>query len=124
MGESILQTIQGRLKGLRGSSGSAPLGFSGADMVPIMDRLKGTSSVIQSKGVMGVLNASMKGERPIMSKMAPGMLAKLKPAAASPRDMPLLKRLPGYSQMGPKYNESAIPEQIRKGGTQIGSIGN
>jgi hypothetical protein len=118
MAENIVDTIKKRVQGLTGKSGSAPLGFSGADMVPIMDRIKGTSSVFKAKGVMGVLSSVTKGERPIMSKMAPGFIKK--PAPSSARDMPLLKRLPAYQQ----DSGTSIPELGRKGGTQIGSLGN
>jgi hypothetical protein len=112
--ETIIDTLKKRL----GRSGSAPLGFSGQDMVPIMDRVKGTSSVFKAKGFVGVAQSAMKGERPVLSKMAPGLLKK--PAETSEQRLPILKRLPAYNQ----NSGSSVPEMARKGGTQIGSIGN
>lgn len=112
MPESIIDTIRKRI----GRSGSAPIGFSGQE--GIMDRIKGTSSVFKAKGFVGVAQSAMKGERPVLSKMAPG-LAK-RPAGTSEAALPILKRLPAYNQ----DSGSSIPELARKGATEIGSIGN
>ena len=117
MPESVMDMLQNRVKTVRGQfgkSGYAPLGFSGADMVPIMDRFKGTASIVKAKGVMGTFSSIAKFEKPIMSKMAPGLLA----GKSGWTPGQAVKRLPSYQ------SESSVPEMGRKGGTRIGSIGN
>lgn len=120
MPESIMDMLQNRVKTVRaqfGKSGYAPLGFSGADMVPIMDRFKGTASIVKAKGVMGTFSSIAKLEKPILSKMAPNL--KLGPGKSGWTPGQGMKRLPSYQQSG-----SSVPEVGSRGGTQIGSYGN
>jgi len=85
----------------------------------IMDRFVGVKSVFTDKGFMGVMQSSVKGERPVLQKVAP--------------DMPFSK--PGGGLMGgktsaaffrriPGYASSPAADLTRRGGTQFGSIVN
>ena len=85
----------------------------------IMDRFVGVKNVFTDKGFMGVMQSSVKGEKPLLQKVAP--------------DMPFAK--PGGGLLGgktseaffrriPGYGSSPAADLTRRGGTEFGSIQN
>ena len=107
----VLDNIKAKVDQVKGKSGYG-VGFSGAGP-SVMDRVKGTVNVIKSKGVMGTVQSAAKGEKPILTQVAPGM-------AKGQSGANFFKRLPSYGGGSP-----AVYEKIQSAGrTEIRSRGN
>ena len=107
----VLDNIKAKIDQVKGKSGYG-IGFSGAGP-SVVDRLKGTANVIKSKGVMGTVQSAAKGEKPILTQVAPGM-------ARGQSGANFFKRLPSYKGSETVYEKI----QSTGGRTEIRSRGN
>jgi hypothetical protein len=106
---TIMEQIQSKIKSVTGKSGYG-VGFSGAGP-SVVDRVKGVVNVVKTKGAMGTVQSMTKGEKPILSQVAPGM-------AKGQSGANFFKRLPSYKESPVHYE---VPSTGR---TEIRSRGN
>jgi hypothetical protein len=120
MADTVLDTIKARIKKATGGSTPAStygIGFSGSDSV--MVRVQNTTKAITSKGAMGTIQSIVKGEKPILSVLAPGTVKPTTTTTTTGVSTALFERFRPYKQ-----DSQAVTRVDTRGYTKIGSGGN
>jgi len=116
MADTVLDTIKARLNKATGKS-TYGIGFSGSDSV--MVRVQNTTKAITSKGAMGTIQSIVKGEKPILSVLAPGTVKPTTTTTTTGVSTALFERFRPYKQ-----DSQAVTRVDTRGYTKIGSGGN